>query len=127
MLRLREHLDVAASVVLAVMRDARLREQPLHQRETLVQHIAAARVFLQARRPSSEFLAVGADTDAENEPAVRHLVDRRRLLGEPERIAHRQDCDRGADLQSRGRRGTERQYGEKLIKLGGRPGNNSRT
>src|SRR3974377_610240 len=45
LLRLREHLDVAAAVVLTVVGDTRFREQTLHQCEALAEHVAAAPRF----------------------------------------------------------------------------------
>ena len=46
-----------------------------------------------------------AAPDAEDQPAVAQLVDRRRLLGQPQRMAQRQDLHGDADLDPFGARG----------------------
>ena len=46
-----------------------------------------------------------AAPDAEDQPAVAELVDRRRLLGQPQRMAQRQHLDGDADLDAPGARG----------------------
>ena len=92
------HLDVLDRVVLALVGDAAFGEQALHQRETFVHHLATLRSGRDARRPCGELLAIGADAQRQDQPAARELVDRSRGLGQPERIAHRLDRERGADL-----------------------------
>ena len=94
-----KHLDVAAGVVAPLVGDVRFAEQPEHQIDALVEHVAAAGGGLQARRPGEELLAIGADAQAQDQPSAGQLIDGGRLLGEPERIAHRQHGDGRADLE----------------------------
>jgi hypothetical protein len=54
---------------MAVMRHRALGEQPAHQGEALIQHVAPPPRYLQTRSPGQELLAIGADADGEDQPS----------------------------------------------------------
>ena len=55
----------------------------------------------------------GAAADPEDKSAAADLVDRRGLLGEPQRMTERQDLHGGADLDAVGARGDRARHGQR--------------
>ena len=61
--------------------------------------------FVERGADRVELLLQPADADAEQDAAVRHVVERGDLLGDDDRIVLRQDQDAGGKLYAGGRRG----------------------
>ena len=99
---LRHHRDVLEAVVGAFIRKARLGPRALENVENFAKAVAALRVgdavgFIGLRHPAA--------ADPEDQPSVAQLIDRRGFLGQPQRMAQRQDLDRDADLDAARARG----------------------
>ncbi len=98
---LRIKLDILEAVVLALERRDAVGKQKPQGLQALVDDIAALELAVRLQR--LEFLTIGADADADLEPSLAEMVERRDLLCRHNNIAaHRQDQHAGADLQGRG-------------------------
>ena len=87
------------AVVGAFVGKARLGPRPLDDVENLAKAVAAFGI----RDPISLVgLRHPAAPDPKDQPAVAQLVDRRRLFGQPQRMAQRQYLDGDADLEAAG-------------------------
>ena len=110
LVRLRGHRDVVEAVILALVRKPVLGPGLFQDFERLGEAVAAFAVrhaigLVGARE--------AAATDAEDQPAVADLIDRRDLLGEAQRMAQRQHLDRGADLHPLGAGGDRAGQGQR--------------
>ena len=101
--RLGIELDVAELVVLAVEARDALLEQQVQRLQALVDDVAAIHLGVGLQR--LELLAIGADAEADLDPALAEMVQRRDLLGQHhDVVAHRQHDHAGADLDRLGLR-----------------------
>ena len=99
--RLRRHRDVLEVIVLAVVGEIRLRPRQLDDIQNFGEAVAAFRI-------GDAVILVGARqtaaADAEDQPSAADVIDRRRLLGEAQRMAQWQYLDGDADLDPLGAR-----------------------
>ena len=94
--RLRPSECLFAGPVLALIRHAVLRpglEDDFHRFEA---HLAP---LMEVDAPAEELRLVDAVADAELQPTVRHVVDHRRVLGEPQWVVERQLVDERTESQ----------------------------
>ncbi len=96
-----------------VLRDL-TRPDRLHRLDPLAQQLPARRKVGSMVR---HLLAVPAAADAEDEPAVRDLVDTRDLLGSVDRIALDEKADAGGDANRLARQGGDRQRDERIHRV----------
>jgi hypothetical protein len=79
----------------------------------------AADAFLERHAGGFELGAdvgdIGGDADAENQPALRDLVDRRHLVREQHRVAQCWQEHRGAELDASRARRSSRKQGERIV------------
>src|SRR6266849_4500364 len=106
----RRQLDVVEAVILAFVRKAVPGPRLLQDFERLGKALAALAIghaigLVGARK--------SAPPDPEDEPAMADLIDRRGLFGEPQRVAQRQDLNRGADLHALGACGDRAGQGQR--------------
>ena len=113
------HHDVVERPEFALVREP-LARRPCAGND--LDRLLVARVGLLPRNIEAHELVVAvALADAKIEPAARHHVDRRRLLGEQHRVVPRQHHHRAADAQrgrSHGKAGQQRQRGRNLVPAG---------
>src|SRR5579862_4917488 len=83
--RLREQLDLAEAVIASVERADALVEEAMQRLDAFLDHVAAMRVAVGGER--LEFLAIGADPDADLDPAAAEMVERRDLLRHHDDVA----------------------------------------
>ncbi len=87
LLRLWKHFDVLVRVVFSVEGRDFFAHQFLKNADPLFHHLPAMRALVAITDPGLEFLAIGADADCHDESSTGHLVDRRHLLREINRLA----------------------------------------
>ena len=102
LVRLGDDGDVIETMVDAVVGEGRFGPGALYY----VENFAKPRLALGVGNTVGRIgLRDAAATDAKDQPAVAQLIDRGGLLGEPQRVAERQDLHRDPDLDPAGARG----------------------
>ncbi len=112
--RLRQHRHLAdfGADVLGFEADRVLRPHRAHHRDALV-HAPAALVKRHAQ--GGELGLEPADADPEDQPSARQIVQRRQLLRERQRVAHRQHDHAGAEAHPLGDRGDPGQGQDRIV------------
>src|SRR6185312_11961423 len=110
LVRLRRQRDVVEAVILALVRKPVLGPGLLEDFERLGKTLAA---FAVGHAIGLVGAREAAAADAEDETSVTDLIDRRRLLGEAQRVAQRQYLHAGADLHALGAGGDRAREGQR--------------
>ncbi len=114
------HRRVGDRVVRALERGALVREQAAHDLDRLLEPVDTGDRRLEFDAVRVVLVDLPAGADAEHQPAVGDVVDRRRPVGEDRRMVHRRGSDERAEAHAFGDRGDRGQHRPALVHVAGR-------